>query len=189
MKPTVKTTLEAHAAGGRIILRHPNWADYDAWSDLRASNESYLIPWEPEWGPNHLSRASYKARLSRLKKWVSGDQAYAFHVFRADSDTLIGACNITHIERGSAQSAKLGYWIGEQFARNGFARAAVGRVSEFCFEKLGLHRIEAAVQEDNEASIKVLEAMGYRFEGKARGLLKIKGQWRDHLIYAKLSSD
>lgn len=189
MRASINTTLSAHAAGGAITLRHPRWADYEAWAELRANNEGYLIPWEPEWGPNHLSRPSYRSRLSRLKKWVAQDQAYPFHVFRSGTETLIGACNVTHIERGAAQSAKLGYWIGEGFARNGFARAAVTTVSHFCFNTLGLHRIEAAVQEDNEASIKVLEAVGFTLEGRARGLLKINGVWRDHLIYARLSHD
>ena len=188
-KPGAHTKLTAQAAGGSLILRHPNWADYEAWSDLRARNQDYLTPWEPEWGADHLSRNMYKARLSRLKKWVSKDTAFPFHVFRTQGELLIGSCNITHIERGAAQSAKLGYWIGEQYARNGFARAAVAEVSRFGFEKLGLHRIEAAVQPDNAASIRVLEAVGFGYEGKARGYLKIDGQWRDHLVYAKLSND
>ncbi|WP_409432165.1 GNAT family N-acetyltransferase [Litorimonas sp. RW-G-Af-16] len=187
--PGTHTVLTAQAAGGAIVLRHPNWADYEAWADLRARNQDYLMPWEPEWTDAHLSRNLYKARLNRLKKWVAKDTAYPFHVFRAGTDVLIGACNITHIERGSAQSAKLGYWIGEGFARQGFARAAVKSTTTFCFEKLGLHRVEAAVQPDNEASIKVLEAVGFTYEGRARGYLKINGEWRDHLIYAKLSAD
>ena len=115
------------------------------------------------------------------------DRAFPFHIFR--EETLVGACNITHIDRGTAQSAKLGYWIGENYAGRGFARASVQAVSEFCFSGLGLHRVEAAVQSDNSASIKVLEASGYQFEGTARGLLKINGTWRDHDIYAKLSQD
>jgi len=52
-----------------------------------------------------------------------------------------------------------------------------------------LHRIEAGVQANNTASIKVLTAMGYSREGTARGYLKINGTWQDHDIYAKLSSD
>ncbi len=189
MRFGVQTELRANAVGGGIVLRHPRWADYDSWAELRSQNADYLMPWEPEWGPEHLTRSMYKSRLSRLKKWVTQDKAYPFHIFRQNSDVLIGSCNITHIERGAAQSAKLGYWIGERFARNGFARAAVSVTSQFCFEKLGLHRVEAAVQPDNMASIKVLEAVGFTYEGEARGLLKINGQWRDHKIYAKLSGD
>jgi len=66
---------------------------------------------------------------------------------------------------------------------------AVQAASDFCFTTLGLHRIEAAVQTDNAASIKVLKASGYTYEGKARGYLKINGVWRDHDIYARLRED
>ncbi len=134
-----------------------------------------------------LHRPAYRARLSRLKKLVQQDRAYPFYIFR--EGTLVGACNITHIDRGTAQSAKLGYWIGERFTGRGFARAAVKASTTFCFERLGLHRVEAAVQTDNAASIKVLKAAGFTFEGVARGMLKIDGAWRDHDIYARLSGD
>lgn len=115
------------------------------------------------------------------------DRAFPFHIFRENS--LVGACNITHIDRGMAQSARLGYWVGEQYRGRGFARASVRAASEFCFKGLGLHRVEAAVQCENAASIKVLKASDFTYEGTARGLLKIDGAWRDHDIYARLSGD
>lgn len=188
-RATINTVLRARAAGGSITLRHPRWADFEDWALLRRENKEYLTPWEPAWGPTHLSRQAYKPKLARFKKLVGQDQAFPFHVFRDTPETLIGACNLTHIERGVAQSAKLGYWIGQGYARNGFARAAVAAACQFSFETLGLHRIEAAVQPENEASIKVLEAVGFSEEGTARGYLKINGRWADHIVYAKLSKD
>ena len=182
-----QTVLTAKAAGGTIRLMHPRWADFEAWTNLRRVNLEYLRPWEPQVSEAGLNRAAYRGRLSRLKKLVQQERAYPFYIFR--EDTLVGACNLTHIERGTAQSAKLGYWIGESFTGRGFARASVQAASEFCFSGLGLHRIEAAVQCENSASIKVLKASGYSFEGTARGFLKINGAWRDHDIYAKLSAD
>jgi len=183
------SVLTAQAAGGIITLRHPRWADFDAWSNLRRINAEYLIPWEPEWTDAHLSRNSYRLRLNKFKKMTAADKAYPFHVFKGQSEQFIGACNITHIERGVSQSAKLGYWIGEAFTGKGYARSSVRTACQFCFESLGLHRVEAAVQADNIASIKVLEAVGFQREGTARGFLKINRQWRDHVIYAKLSLD
>ena len=79
--------------------------------------------------------------------------------------------------------------MGQHYARQGFARASVATACKFCFETLGLHRVEAAVQADNTASIKLLAAVGFKPEGTARDFLKIDGKWRDHEIYAKLSSD
>jgi len=185
----VSSVLTAQAAGGIITMRHPRWADFETWTKLRRENAEYLMPWEPEWTDAHLSRNSYRLRLSRFKKMTGADKAYPFHVFKGQSEQLIGACNITHIERGISQSAKLGYWIGKAYASKGYARSSVRAASQFCFETLGLHRVEAAVQAENLASIKVLEAVGFTREGTARGLLKINGQWRDHVIYAKLSLD
>lgn len=181
------TVLTGKAAGGTIRLVHPRWADFEAWAALRRENAEYLRPWEPNVSTSGLNRPAYRSRLSRLKKLVQQDRAFPFHIFREES--LVGACNITHIERGTAQSAKLGYWIGEKFTGRGFARASVHAATDYCFTGLGLHRVEAAVQSDNSASIKVLQASGFSFEGTARGLLKINGEWRDHDIYAKLSGD
>lgn len=183
----VHTVLNAKAAGGAIRLVHPRWADFDAWATLRRENADYLKPWEPTVSDLGLNRVAYRGRLSRLKKLVQQDRAYPFHIFRGEN--LVGACNITHIERSTSQSAKLGYWIGESFAGRGFARASVQAASDFCFTTLGLHRLEAAVQSDNAASIKVLKASGFTYEGQARGYLKINGVWRDHDIYARLSGD
>ena len=189
VKPNVNTVLSGVGQGGSVLLRHPRWADFDDWAALREENKNFLMPWEPQWNAKHLSRLSYRSRLSRFKKMVSNGDAYPFHIFRASDERIIGACNITHVERGVAQSAKLGYWVGEHYGRQGFARASVAAACKFCFETLGLHRVEAAVQPDNLASIKVLENVGFTREGVARDYLKINGKWQDHEIYAKLSGD
>jgi len=183
------TVLYGSAAGGGVHLRHPKWADFDAWADLRRANRSHLSPWEPEWNERHLTRLSYRAKLARFKKMVHADTGYPFYIFSDGDARLIGACNITDIMRGVAQSARLGYWVAEDQARRGYGRAAVKAATQFCFETLHLHRIEAAVRPTNLPSIKVLESVGFAAEGTARGYLKIDGRWEDHIIYARLSTD
>ena len=176
---------QAHA----LILRHPRWSDYEAWAEARRRDSDHLRPWEPEWSDTHLSRAAYRARLNRFRKMVQGDRAYPFHVFRADTDAFVGACNLTHVERGAAHSAKIGYWITRDAQGLGHGRTAVRGLTRFAFGSLGLHRLEAAVQPENAPSIRVLEATRYSYEGQARGLLKIDGVWADHAIYARLVGD
>ena len=175
--------------GGGVNLMQPKWADFDDWVSLRRNNIEHLAPWEPSWNPAHLSRSSYRSRLAKFKKMISADTGYPFHIFRADNGALVGACNLTFIRRGSLQSASIGYWVGQEFGRQGFARAAVRAVLKFAFGELGLHRVEAGVQPDNTASIKLLENAGFVREGTARGMIKIDGKWQDHIVYARLSSD
>lgn len=175
--------------GGGVILSPPRWADFESWSQLRRENRQYLTPWEPRWNESDFTRPSYRRRLASYKELIASDSAYPFHIFRSDDEQLVGACNLTHIRRGAQQSANIGYWIGEHHIRQGFARAAVRAAVRFAFEALSLHRIEAAVQPDNMPSINMLLKTGFTHEGTARGFLKIDGQWRDHDIYARLSSD
>lgn len=183
------TEINVPGSGGMLMLRHPRWTDYEEWVDIRRRDADYLRPWEPDWADGHLSRASYKTRMTVFKKLVATDKAYPFHIVRSDTGVLIGAANLTHVERGAAQSAKLGYWVSRAEMNRGHARAAVKALTMFAFETLSLHRIEAAVKADNVASIRVLESNGYRHEGTGRGLLRINGEWADHAIYARLRTD
>ena len=181
--------LTEQASGGLVELRHPRWADFEDWAALRRRNKNFLKPWEPDWSDTHLNRNSFKARLSSYNKMVDLGTGYPFHIFAGADQRLVGACNISRLQKAPAQSASLGYWVGEEYARQGFARAALKATIRFCFEDLGLHRLEAAVQSRNEPSINLLAAVGFQHEGTARAYLKINGAWQDHEIFSRLSSD
>lgn len=187
-RKSVKVLTE-QAPGGRVELRQPRWADFEDWGNLRRRNRDFLSPWEPDWSEAHLSRNSYRARLASYTRMVEQGTGYPFHIFAGADLRLVGACNITQVQGAPSQSAKLGYWIGEEHSRQGFARAAIRAALKYCFDDLGLHRVEAAVQNTNTPSINLLSALGFAFEGTARSYLKINGRWRDHEIYSRLSSD
>jgi ribosomal-protein-alanine N-acetyltransferase len=57
------------------------------------------------------------------------------------------------------------------------------------FTRLKLHRIEASVQPDNAASIRLIVRSGFQQEGFSRRMVRIGGRWRDHLRYAILAED
>lgn len=183
------TVLFEPATGGGVYLRHPHINDYEAWANLRLESREFLKPWEPSWAKDHLGHAAYKARLARFKKMVAADEGYPFHVFRGSDNALVGACNLTNVQRKVSQSVSLGYWVGERYVRQGFARAAVRAACKFSFQTLALHRVEAAVRADNTPSRALLDLLGFTHEGTARGYLKIDGDWRDHELYAKLAHD
>lgn len=188
-RATTDTVLFEGLPGGGVHLRHPQWADYEQWAELRLSSRGHLQPWEPRWNNDHLTRGAYRTRLSRFKKMVSSDEGYPFHIFRATDNAMVGACNLTTVQRKVKQSCALGYWIAERHARQGYGRASVRAVCRFAFEQLALHRVEAAVGIENTASRHLLENVGFAHEGIGRGYLKIDGVWRDHDLFARLSTD
>ena len=116
------------------------------------------------------------------------DQGYNFFIFRA-AETLTGGVGLSNLRRGVAETASLRYWIGEPHARQGLMTAALPLVLDFAFERLRLHRVEAACLPTNVPSRALLLRTGFQQEGYARNYLLIDGKWQDHLLFAILRED
>lgn len=169
--------------GHGVTLRPPRQGDYGAWSELRDRSRGFLQPWEPAWPEDDLTRQAYKRRLAVYAREMDLGTAYPFFVFRDEDDALVGGVTLSNIRRGVAETGTLGYWIGQPYVRRGHASAAVAAIGRFAFERLNLHRVEAACLPSNAGSRGVLERCGFELEGRARAYLKINGAWRDHLLF------
>ncbi|HRH19054.1 MAG TPA: GNAT family protein [Brevundimonas sp.] len=175
--------------GGPVSLRPPRGSDYRAWAELRTHSRDFLQPWEPAWPHDDLTPAAFKRRLSVYAHEIEVGGAYPFFVYRAEDQALVGGVTLSNIRRGVAETATLGYWIGRPFIRRGYGTAAVQAMCAFGFERLKLHRIEAACLPTNTASRAVLTNCGFEHEGEARAYLKINGEWRDHLLFGLIRDE
>ncbi len=102
---------------------------------------------------------------------------------------ILGFFNLSHITRGSLQSAYLGYAVASKFANQGYMREGLDLVVREAFVNLRLHRIEANIQPGNQASIALARGAGFAREGFSPRYLKIGGRWRDHERWAILAED
>lgn len=170
-------------SGQRVLLRTPEMADYAQWAALRQESRAFLVPWEPEWPANDLTRSAFRARLKRYYRDIADDLSYPFFILTADDRQLLGAITLSNVRRGVAQMGTLGYWIGAPYARQGYMREAIRLILDFAFEHLQLHRVEAACLPHNAASIALLRGAGFVEEGYARAYLKINGRWQDHRLF------
>ena len=175
--------------GAGVYLRYPRMADYAEWARLRHDSRDFLVPWEPVWATDELSKGAFRRRLKRYHRDARHDQAYAFFVLRREDNVLVGGCTLSNVRRGVAQCCTLGYWVGERYARQGYMFDAVRALVPFVFGTLGLHRIEAACVPSNEPSRKLLAKIGFREEGLALRYLQINGEWRDHVLFALLEGE
>jgi ribosomal-protein-alanine N-acetyltransferase len=175
--------------GNGVHLRTPQMSDHSAWAALREESRAFLTPWEPTWPLDDLTRAAFRRRVRRYLQDIREDSAYPFFVFRNVDNAFLGGITLSNVRRGVTQSASLGYWIGADYARQGYMTSAVAASVTFVFEQLRLHRLEAACLPSNVASIRLLEKVGFTREGFARRYLRINGVWQDHFLYAMLSED
>jgi ribosomal-protein-alanine N-acetyltransferase len=184
---TINFSEPTPAIGGEgVVLRTPQMTDHPEWAALREASREFLIPWEPTWPADDLTRSAFRRRIRRYSEDIRTDQGYAFLVFRKSDDVLVGGLTLANIRRGVAQAGSLGYWMGLPYVRQGYMTAAVHAIVPFALERLRLHRLEAACIPSNAGSIRLLEKNGFVREGYAHEYLCINGIWQDHLLFARL---
>jgi ribosomal-protein-alanine N-acetyltransferase len=176
-------------SGDGLFLRTPSLSDYAAWAELRAESRGFLTPWEPTWPADDLTRTAFRRRVRRYQMEIREDRAYPFFIVRQADYTLLGGVTLSNVARGMTQTATVGYWMGERYANKGHMSRALKALIPFAFGSLHLHRLEAACLPRNAPSMRLLENVGFRREGLARGLVCINGRWQDHIVFAMLSDD
>jgi [ribosomal protein S5]-alanine N-acetyltransferase len=180
MMPATISTLETE----RLILRAFQLEDASEFERLIAPKEvtdgtlSFPHPVPEGWGIERINRM--------FERFESGEHV-EFAICARDSGKLIGGIGLgitTRHKRGG-----LGYWLGADYWRQGYATEAARAVLDYGFQTLELHRIEAGHYPRNPASGRVLEKIGMQFEGVMRGDLLKGDQFEDTVLYARLSTD
>lgn len=97
---------------------------------------------------------------------------------------IAGQLNVSSIVWGSVSQASIGYWVAERFAGKSITPTAVALAADYCFFQLGLHRMEICIRPENGPSLRVVEKLGFRYEGLRRRFIHIDGDWRDHFCFA-----
>lgn len=170
----------------RPVMLHPvRVRDARAWRDSRVRNADWLRPWEPTNPETPLYRSSvgpYVAMARTMRREARQGQALPWTVVYGGQ--FAGQLTVGSILWGSARSGQVGYWIDERFAGRGVTPTALAMAIDHCFFVVGLHRIEASIRPENQASRRVVEKLGFHEEGLRRRYLHINGAWRDHLCYA-----
>ncbi len=88
-----------------------------------------------------------------------------------------------HLRAWRVDRAEVGYWVAPPLHGQGIATEAGQVVMRWAFETLGLHRLTIGCIEDNKASKRVIEKLGFRYVGREEESLFNHGRWWNHLRY------
>lgn len=166
---------------GRISLRLVKQRDARALQAELLNNRAWLRPWEAT-SPDGPVSFDMRLGIRRLLQQYRDGGGVPF-VMEYDGE-IAGQLNVWGIARGSLSSATIGYWVGERFAGRDITPTCVALATDVCFRELGLHRMEICIRPENKASLRVVEKLGFRYEGLRRRFIHIAGDWRDHYAFA-----
>ncbi len=144
-------------------------------------NRAWLRPWEAT-SPDGPSTFDMRLGVKRLLQQYRDGLGVPF-VMEYDGE-IAGQLNVWGISRGSLGSATIGYWVSKRFAGRNITPTSVALATDVCFSELGLHRMEICIRPENAASLRVVEKLGFRYEGLRRRFIHIDGDWRDHYAFA-----
>lgn len=197
-----------------VILRPLKRADAEKFAEVRVANRDWLQPWdatlpggdmrggalageapgsdEGRCGPEleaalRKERAAFHCMRRALQSQARRGVALPF-ALEVDG-SFRGQVTASSIQWGSISSVQIGYWIDSRLAGRGLMPLAVAMTVDACFFDLGLHRVEINIRPENSKSLRVVEKLGFRFEGVRRGYMHIAGNWADHRSYALLADE
>lgn len=112
-----------------------------------------------------------------------------FHLTLRDSGLVVGSIafhNWYQIHRRS----EIGYAMtSDEHKAQGLMREALPEVLRFGFEAMDLNRVEAFISPENEASLRMVERVGFKREGRLRQHYAHDGALDDSVVYGLLRED
>ena len=159
---------------------HPLEAhDEEAFLAVMRDSTGLHYPWVSA-PKDHAGWLRYMTRLER-------DNEAGFLVKRIQDGVICGVVNLNVITYEALCSAYISYYgvIGQ--VEKGYMKEGLSQVIRYAFDELGLHRLEANIQPENQASIALAQSVGFIYEGFSRRFLKINNEWCDHERWAILA--
>lgn len=106
-----------------------------------------------------------KAQLDWYEKNRS-EGGFNWKIINKETKEPVGVVSVYNFN-AAHKKAELGYWLLPRFWQKGIASEVMVPVLEF-WKKKGLHRLEAFVEDENIASMRLLEKYGFMREGTMR---------------------
>jgi RimJ/RimL family protein N-acetyltransferase len=169
----------------RLALRELGDDDFDAVHAYASDPEvvQYMT-----WGPNSIQDTWDFLERAQAQAAAEPRLDYAVAVARTDSRRVIGCVGL-HLPTAESHQAMLGYCYRREAWGQGYATEAGSAMVDFGFDVLGLHRIWAGCDADNAGSIRVLEKLGMSLEGRHRHDVRVRGTYRDSLVFGLLETE
>jgi ribosomal-protein-alanine N-acetyltransferase len=168
-------------AGEHVLLREATADDED--DILSIYGDDRVTRWLSF---DSQERQQVRTLLAGVSKRAHAEprREYFLCITLPQSDRVIG---IIRLGLGGVFAGKIGYAIAANHQGKGYGIDAARTVLDFAFGVLHLHRVTAAIGPDNEASLRLVNRLGFELEGLLRDHVFTNGAWRDSLLFSVLT--
>ena len=118
-----------------------------------------------------------------INSMLMADKNKTFAFAITVDDKVVGSIGVFRCDNIHSRTAEMGYYIGEPYWGCGLGTSAVTQVCTYIFENTDIIRIFAEPFAYNTASCRVLEKVGFQFEGLLRSNAVKNGKVIDMKMY------
>ena len=172
--------------GKRIILR--SWTEEDINDLVEGLNNLNVSKWlgdvpYPYTAKDAESFIQYANNLDKSRN-------IELAIVLKENNKVIGGTAISDINRKNG-IATGGIWLNEEYQKNRYGTEAFCEKIKYCFNVLGLRRIENGYFVGNEKSKRMQEKLGYKSEGvrRKRYLCLATNEYKDECITGLLKEE
>lgn len=169
-----------------LVVRGLRQRDASELERVLMLDREWLQPWEATL-PGGQGKMNVRGAVRSLLDQAQAGTALPF-VLEHEGE-LCGQLTVSNIQYGAVLSGSIGYWVSKSVAGRGYAPTAVALVTDYCFREVGLHRMEICIRPENTASLRVVEKLGFVYEGRRNRYIHIAGDWRDHYCFGVIRED
>ena len=148
----------------RIILR--SWRDEDI-GDLIEGLNNINVSKCLATVPYPYTKKDAEEFITYAKSKEENTKDLMLAIVLKENNKVIGGISIHDINKKDGTCTG-GIWLNEKYQNNGYGTEAFSARAKYCFEILGLRRLESGYFSDNKKSKKMQEKIGYKYEGKRR---------------------
>ncbi len=173
----------------RLIIRELAKKDIEALvknaNNLNVTKNLSIVPY-PYKRKNAVEFINYAKKESKK----SPRKNYELAIELKSEKQLIGVIGLTKVDKFE-KKAGFGYWLGEKYWKQGYITEALIALIEFAFKKLKLNRLDIEAYVDNVGSNRVIEKVGFKYEGLRRKFIRSKAdrKFHDCKTYGMLKDD
>jgi ribosomal-protein-alanine N-acetyltransferase len=168
----------------RLVLRQITQADAAA----RFATFSDPLVMEYYGEEPHQTIEESQELITALDQWYARREGIRWGITLRGADEVIGSCGFFLFDEGFRR-AEMGYELRRAYWRQGIMREALTAIITYGFNTMGFQRIEALVNQDNEASAALLLALGFTHEGTLRQRFWQRGRFWDDLYFGLLRAE
>lgn len=140
--------------------------------------------------PDNFYTLDYQAAVMNYEyqATLKGKALRYYLYLKEEPDIIIGSVNFSQLMHGPFSRASIGYKLDSGYHGNGYAFEACQAAVSVIFSNYKIHRLDARVAPENVPSIKLLERLGFVYEGIEYQGVEVKGTFKDHYRYGLIST-